>query len=95
MLMGKQMILTILIVSLTFGTESEFQIRIIQLCASADGAFMSCDLSLTGSSVSGIRCTSAHTSLSHLTAEIPFPLHLMRRIGLHISRQQEEDNKVQ
>ena len=43
MLMGKQMILTILIVSLTFGTETKLQIVSVQLRSSAYRTFMSGD----------------------------------------------------
>lgn len=40
MLMCKQMILAILVISVAFGAETKFQIRIIHLCSAADRAFM-------------------------------------------------------
>lgn len=40
MLVGKKMFLTILIISITFRTETELQVRIILFCPSADGTFM-------------------------------------------------------
>ncbi len=42
--MGKQMILTILIVSLTFRTKPEFQLRVGFLRSAADRTFMPGDL---------------------------------------------------
>ena len=41
MLMGKQMILTILIITVTLGTEPELKLRIAFLSLSTDSAFMS------------------------------------------------------
>ena len=40
MLMGKQMIRTVLIISVTLAAEPEFQIRILLIGPAADGAFM-------------------------------------------------------
>lgn len=40
MLVGKQMVLTILIISIALGTETEFQMVSIFLCTSANRAFM-------------------------------------------------------
>ena len=42
MLMGKQMVLTVLIVAVAFGTESKFQLGIGLIRPAADGAFMLC-----------------------------------------------------
>ena len=42
--MRKQMILTVFIVSVTLGTETELQLRIGLLCPAADRTFMSRDL---------------------------------------------------
>lgn len=42
MLMGKQMILTIFVIAIALGAETEFQVWIIQLGSSADCTFMLC-----------------------------------------------------
>ena len=75
MLMCKQMVLAVFIIPVTFGTEAELQIWIIQFCSAADCAFM-----LTCAYGPG-----AVLSLMDLTPEIPFSFILMRRISLVIS----------
>ena len=40
----KQMILTIFIIAIALGAETELQLRIGFLCPSADRTFVSCDL---------------------------------------------------
>ena len=37
------MILAIFVVAVTFGAETELQIRIVLFCPSTDGTFVSCD----------------------------------------------------
>ena len=47
MAMRKQMILTILIITVAFGTETEFQVRIILIGLTADGAFVFGDFGIS------------------------------------------------
>ena len=47
MAMGKQMILAILVIPVTFGAETEFQIRIILIRLAADGTFVFGDLGIS------------------------------------------------
>ena len=71
--MCKQMILTILVISLALGTETEFQRRIILLGPAADRTLMSDSVRVSG-------------GLSHLGFELLPSVHLVRRIALIIAR---------
>ena len=71
MLMGKQMILTILIVSLTFGTETKLQIVSVQLRSSAYRTFMSGDSAIC---ILMFRLTS----LIHSLLIIPFSFLILK-----------------
>ena len=82
MLMCEQMILTILIISLTFGAETKFQIRIIQFGPATDRTFMLGDLR-TASVLSGACPVSSAA------------VYLMRRIALQISGRQIKDQEIQ
>ena len=62
MFMGKQMILTIFIISIAFGAKTKFQIRIVQLCSPTNGTFVACDT----------------FRLLYLTVICPLPVYFLR-----------------
>ena len=72
MLMRKQMILTILIISIAFGTESEFQVRIVLLCSAADCAFVLGDTS----------CCRIDSALCDRFLELSSSVNFLRIISL-------------
>lgn len=78
MLMGIQMMLTVFIISITFGAETEFQRGIILFGPAADRTFMFGD-------PGGGMC---------LLFEIMSPFHLLRRHVDMVSAGQEEYNKL-
>ena len=79
MLMGIQMMLTVFIISITFGAETEFQRGIILFGPAADRTFMFGD-------PGGGMC---------LLFEIMSPFHLLRRHVDMVSAGQEEYNKIE
>lgn len=79
MFMGKQMILTILIITITFGTETELKGRVILLCSSADSAFMLRD-----------RAVALHLALKLRSAFHLLRIHMIQALGRQI-----EHNKIQ
>ena len=85
MCMGKQMILTVFIIAIAFGTETKFQIWIILLSSAADGTFMLCN----GTILPG-------TALwLHSTAKFVASVNLFGIITLKIPRSQKINNKIQ
>lgn len=85
MLMRKQMILTILIISIAFGTESEFQVRIVLLCSAADCAFVLGDTA----------CCRIDPALCDRFLELSSSVNFLRIISLHVSCAEEEQHEVQ
>ena len=81
MFMRKQMILTIFVISFTFGTETELQIRIIQFCSAADRAFVLRDL-----------CPAS--ALPGTCPVCPAPVYLMRRVTLQVFGRKIKDQEV-
>ena len=79
MFMGKQMILTIFIISIAFGTETELQIRIIQFCPSTNCTFVACDV----------------LRLLHLTVIGPLPVYFLWRYTAIIACTEEENQEIQ
>ena len=79
MLMGIQMMLTVFIISITFGAETEFQRGIILFGPAADRTFM------FGDPGGGMG----------LLFEIVSPFHLLRRHVDMVSAGQEEYNKIE
>ena len=69
MLMCKQMVLTVLVVALTFRAETKFQRRVILLGASAHGAFV------LGDSGTGAR-------LTHLCLKLLSSVDFMRCVAV-------------
>ena len=65
MRMRKQMILTIFVIAVAFGAETEFQIRIVLLGSSADRTLMLRDL-------------RTRTRLAHLRMELTLSVYLLR-----------------
>lgn len=82
MLMCKEMILTILVIPLTLGTEPEIQRRVIKFCPAADRTLV-------------LRTARIPRWLSHLGFELLPPVHLMGRIAFEIPGGQEKDDKVE
>ena len=85
------MIGTVFVVSVTFGTESEFQIVIIQLGSSADCTFVTGN---HGMSVTVYRLSSGTLCIVDFTFECCLPLHLRRGNSLIIPRHEEENQEV-
>ena len=85
MLMCKQMILTILIISIAFGTKSEFQVRIILLCSAADRAFVLGDTA----------CCRIDPALCDCFLELSSSVNFFRIIAMHVSCAEEEQHEVQ
>src|SRR5699024_103146 len=85
MLMCKQMVLTVFIIAVAFGTETELQIRIVLLCTPADGTFML-------GNAAGFRVYPASV---HSLLKIPPPLHFLRPETAHTSSGKEEKYKIQ
>ena len=85
MLMCKQMVLTVFIIAVAFGTETELKIRIVQLCTPADGTFML-------GNAAGFRVYPASV---HSLLKIPPPLHFLRPETAHTSSGKEEKYKIQ
>ena len=79
MLMGKQMILTIFIISIAFGAKTKFQIRIVQLCSPTNGTFVACDT----------------FRLLYLTVICPLPVYFLRWNTAIIARCKEENQEIQ
>ena len=79
MLMGKQMILAVLVVSIAFGTVTEYQILPVFLCSAADRALMD----------AGPLLPLPHTPAVDLS-----PVYLLRGIPPHIFHAEEENQKV-
>ena len=84
--MTKQMILTILIISIAFGTETKFQVRIIQLRLSAYSTLVLADCP----TASARRPSGVDRFL-----EIPPALHFTGLISGHIPGGQKENDKIQ
>ena len=84
MLMGKQMILTVFIITVTFGTETEFQSRIILFRSSANCAFML-----------GYTAGMSHLCIPHLCLKYILSMHFFWRYPLIISGRQIENQEVQ
>ena len=79
MLMGIQMMLTVFIISITFGAETEFQRGIILFRPAADSAFML-----------GNSCRRLGLFFKFMS-----PFHLLRRHVDMVSAGQEEYNKIE
>lgn len=79
MLMSKEMILTILIIALTLGAETELQIFPIFFRAAANGTFMSiyCPLSL----------------LDAMGIALP-PINSLRTVAAHIAHTKEKQEEI-
>ena len=86
MCVRKQMILAVFVIAVTFGAISEFQVRIVQFCPSADRTF-----------VPGSVCIYIVRPFCLLDFFMIFPLpfHLLRRIRLHISGTEEKYREIQ
>lgn len=84
MLMCKQMILTVFIITVTFGTETEFQSRIILFRSSANCAFML-----------GHTAGMSHLCIPHLCLKYILSMHFFWRYPLIISGRQIENQEVQ
>ena len=91
MLMSKQVIRTVFVVTVAFGAEPEFEIVIVQLGTSTDCTFVSGNHSL---SVAIHRLSSGAFCVMDFTLERGFPLHLRRRNPLIIPRHKEENQEV-
>ena len=83
MLMCEQMILAIFIVTVTFGAEPEFQIRVVQLRPPADGTFML-----------GNPSAAPGLAVAHGLRTVLRPLPLLGIKPLVIPRPQEEQNRA-
>ena len=83
------MILTVLVVSVAFGTETKFQVRIILLRTSADSTFM------LGNriAVSGER--HCFTSAVHCALELILSVDFLGIVTIEIPGSQEKDHKIQ
>ena len=81
MLVRKQMILTIFVVAVTLGAETEFQVWIIQLGSSTDCTFMLCH-------------HAASPRLPHLSLKYLLPVNFLRGYPSVISGRQEENQEV-
>ena len=82
MLMCKQMILTVFVIALALGAETEFQRRIVKFRPAADSTLVL--------RTARISLRSAHVCLKLLAS-----VHLVRRIALEVSGGEEENNKVE
>ena len=87
--MRKQMILTVFVVAVAARAEAEFQIRAVELRASADRAFMLGYLSVR------IVFHSRSLRIVHAAFKLPFPVYLLWRNPLEIPGGQEKDHKIQ
>lgn len=81
MLMGKQMILTIFVIAIALGAETEFQVWIIQLGSSADCTFMLCH-------------HAASPRFLHLRLKYLLPVNFLRGYPSVISGRQEENQEI-
>ena len=79
MFMGKQMILTIFIISIAFGTKTELQIRIIQFCPSTNRTFVACDT----------------FRLLYLTVIRPLPVYFFWRYTAIVACTEKENQEIQ
>lgn len=83
MLMCKQMILTVFVIALALGAETEFQRRIVKFRPAADSTL--------------VLRTARHIPavFACLPSNFWAPVHLVRRIALEVSGGEEENNKVE
>ena len=82
MLMCKQMILTVFVIALALGAETEFQRRIVKFRPAADSTLV-------------LRTARIALRSSHVCLKLLAPVHLVRRIALEVSGGEEENNKVE
>ena len=83
------MILAVLVVSVAFGTETKFQVRIILLRTSADSTFM------LGDTLTAITERNRLASRIYRFFKLISSVDLFRILPVHISGSKEKDNKVQ
>ena len=82
MLMCKQMILTVFVIALALGAETEFQRRIVKFRPAADSTLV-------------LRTARISLRCSHVCLKLLASVHLVRRIALEVSGGEEENNKVE
>ena len=86
MSMSKKMILAVFIISVAAGAETKFQIGIVQLCTSTDGAFM----------LGNCTAPCLRTSLGlHASAELLSSADLLRIVPAQVFRSEIEQDKIQ
>ena len=79
MCMGKQMLLTIFVISIAFGAESEFQIISVFLCPATNGTFMGSDTLFA----------------IFLTPHLSLPaMDFLGRIAMQTPHTKEKENKI-
>ena len=82
MLMCEQMILTVFVIALALGAETEFQRRIVEFRPAADSTLV-------------LRTARISLRSAHVCLELLPSVHLVRRIALEVSGGEEENNKVE
>ena len=82
MLMCEQMILTVFVIALALGAETEFQRRIVEFRPAADSTLV-------------LRAARISLWSAHIRLELLPSVHLVRRIALEVSGGEEENNKVE
>ena len=82
MLMCKQMILTVFVIALALGAETEFQRWIVKFRPAADSTLV-------------LRTARISLRSSHVCLKLLASVHLVRRIALEVSSGEEENNKVE
>ena len=82
MLMCEQMILTVFVIALTLGAETEFQRRIVEFRPTADSTLV-------------LRAARISLWSAHIRLELLPSVHLVRRIALEVSGGEEENDKVE
>ena len=82
MLMCEQMILTVFVIALTLGAETEFQRRIVEFRPAADSTLV-------------LRAARISLRSAHIRLELLPSVHLVRRIALEVPGGEEENDKVE